>query len=138
MLDFRKTSTHDVGKLFLRVAIGGLMLFHGVGKIAHGIGSIEHSLEAAGLPGFIGYGVYVAEVIAPILILLGYQTRPAALVVAIEMLAAILLSHAREVLAVQLSGAWAVEIEALYLLSALALFFIGAGRYRVTIAQHQL
>ncbi|WP_213976007.1 DoxX family protein, partial [Serratia marcescens] len=61
----------DAGKLALRLTFGGLMLFHGVAKIQHGIGWIADALQQQGLPAFIAYGVYVGEILAPILIVLG-------------------------------------------------------------------
>lgn len=61
----------DFGKLFLRVSFSVLMLFHGWHKVHGGIGAIEGMLTNAGLPAFIGYGVYAGEVIIPILMILG-------------------------------------------------------------------
>lgn len=72
----------DAGKLALRLTFGGLMLFHGVAKIQHGVGWIAGALQEQGLPAFIAYGVFVGEILAPILIILGLFTRPAALVYA--------------------------------------------------------
>jgi putative oxidoreductase len=134
MLNLWRNPSDEVGKLFLRLAVGGLMLFHGIGKIAHGIGFIEHALQAIGLPGFIGYGVYVAEVIAPMLIILGYQTRAASLVVAFDMLVAVALFHRQDIFLIRESGALGIEIEAFFFIAALALFFMGTGKYRVTIS----
>jgi putative oxidoreductase len=45
-------------------------------------------LVEKGLPGFIAYGVLIGEVVAPILIILGFLTRPAALVLAFTMVVA--------------------------------------------------
>ncbi len=55
-----KTLSHDdAGKLLLRLAVGGLMLFHGLHKLLDGVGGISGMLVAKGLPGFIAYGVLV-------------------------------------------------------------------------------
>ena len=78
----------DTGKLLLRLTIGILMLFHGVNKLRHGIGFIDGALQAHHLPTWIGYGVYIGEVVAPILLIIGLLTRPAALVVAFDMVSA--------------------------------------------------
>lgn len=49
--------THeDFGKLLLRFAVGGLMLFHGLHKLFAGIDGISGMLIAKGFPGFIAYG----------------------------------------------------------------------------------
>ncbi len=109
------------------------MLFHGISKLTHGIGFIEGLLAARGWPGFIAYGVYLGEILAPLLIIVGWKTRLAALVVAIDMIAAIWLAHASNIFMVkEAGGAYAIEIEVFYLLSSLALFFMGGGQYSVS------
>lgn len=86
----RLTDHHDTGLLLLRLTFGILMLFHGVAKIEHGVNWIVSILQAVGLPGFIAYGVYIGEVVAPVLIILGIFTRPAALIYALTLLVATL------------------------------------------------
>jgi putative oxidoreductase len=123
----------DIGKLLLRIAVGGLMLFHGVFKLQQGVGHIVGVLGEHGLPGFLAYGAYLAEVVAAILILAGFWTRLAALVVAFDMVMAILLVQRARIFTVnEMSGGWGIELEMLYLLGALALFFLGGGRYAVS------
>ncbi len=46
-------SCDDLGKLLLRLAVGGLMLFHGLHKLFGGVGFISGMLVEKGLPGFI-------------------------------------------------------------------------------------
>ncbi len=137
MLSFKRAPSRDIGLLFLRLAVGGLMLFHGIAKLGGGIAFIEGRLEAVGIPGVFGYGVYLAEVVAPILILLGYQTRIASLVIAFEMIVAVLLAHWRDITALAPGGAWGIEIEVFYFLASLALFSLGPGKYRVTMIAHE-
>ena len=60
----------DFGILLLRIIIAGLMLFHGISKL-NNISGIENTLTEAGLPAIMAYGVYVTELIAPILIIIG-------------------------------------------------------------------
>lgn len=61
---FNRLADHqDAGILLLRLTIGILLLFHGVAKIKHGVGWIVQMLQAAGLLGFIAYGVYIGEVV---------------------------------------------------------------------------
>jgi putative oxidoreductase len=123
----------DLGKLMLRLAVGGLILFHGISKLTHGIGWLPPILQAHGLPGFIAYGVFVAEVVAPILILLGTMTRLAALTIAFDMVMAFLLVMRSELFALKQSGGgWAIELEAFFFISACALFFMGSGSYSIT------
>lgn len=124
------TRREDLGKLVLRLTVGGLLLFHGIAKLRNGIGWMGEPLAAFGLPAFIGYGTYVAEVVAPILLFLGVLTRAAGLVIAFDLFMAILLVRRDAVFQVsQMGGSWAIEIEAFFLLTALAIFLLGSGRY---------
>ena len=121
----------DQGKLLLRVILALMLLFHGVSKLIGGVGFITGMLEKAGLPGAFGYLVYVGEVIAPLMILFGLYTRVAALVVAINMVVALLLVLTGEFFSVNQTGGWALELQGMYLGGALALALLGAGRYSV-------
>lgn len=104
----------------LRITLALLMLLHGWAKIRHGIGGIERMVEAAGAPGWLAYAVYIGEVAAPLLLLAGLWVVPAALVIAINMVVAIALVHTSQLLSLQSSGGWALELQALLLVSALA------------------
>ncbi|WP_229510967.1 MULTISPECIES: DoxX family protein [unclassified Massilia] len=121
----------DFGRLVLRVTLALLLLFHGVSKLFGGVGFITGMLGKMGLPEAIGYLVYVGEVVAPLLILVGVWTRLAALIVAGNMVVAILLVHTREFFTMSGSGGWALELQGMYLFAAIALALLGAGRYSI-------
>jgi putative oxidoreductase len=123
-----RTSHDDLGKLILRVVLAVLLLFHGLSKLAGGVGFIEGMLQKAGLPAIFAYGVYIGEVLAPLLILVGLFTRAAAAVVAINMVVALLLVHTAQFFTRNDTGGWALELQGMYLGSAIALIFLGAGR----------
>lgn len=125
----RALSHEDFGKLLLRLVVGGLMLFHGLHKLIGGVDGISAMLVAKGLPGFIAYGVLVGEVVAPILLILGVLTRPAALVLAFTMVVAWLMVGLGETVALEKTGAWAIESLVYFFVAALAIAFIGAGKY---------
>ncbi len=127
----RMLTHEDFGKFLLRLAVGGLMLFHGLHKLFAGIDGISGMLIAKGLPGFIAYGVLVGEVIAPCLIILGILTRPAALVLAFTMIVAWLMVGMSETWALDKTGAWAIESLVYFFIGALAVAFLGAGRFSV-------
>ncbi|MDY1036535.1 DoxX family membrane protein [Enterobacteriaceae bacterium RIT714] len=130
LITVNKTLMHeDFGKLLLRLAVGGLMLFHGLHKLFGGVGFISGMLVAKGLPGFIAYGVLIGEVVAPVLIVLGILTRPAALVLAFTMVVAWLMVGTGKTFALDAVGAWAIESLVYFFIGALAVAFIGAGRY---------
>lgn len=121
------------GKLIIRLTVGVLILFHGVAKILHpdSLGFIRSMLEGANLPGELAYGVYVGEVIAPLMIILGIYSRIGALVVVVNMLFAIWLAHTGDLFSLSEHGGWALELQGFYLFTALALIFLGSGRYAV-------
>ncbi|MEC9487593.1 MAG: DoxX family protein [Prosthecochloris sp.] len=125
-------SSNDLGKLLLRLSVGGLMLFHGVHKLQHGVGFISNMLAEAGLPQVLSYGVFVGEVIAPLMIVLGILSRPAALVEAFVMLMAVYLVHMGELWQLTEHGGYALELQALYFFGSLAIVFLGSGRYSVS------
>lgn len=122
-------ATDDQGKLLLRVVLAALLLFHGVSKLIGGIGFVAGMLDKAGLPGALGYLVYVGEVVAPLLILVGLYTRAAALVVAVNMVVALLLVHTSQFFTLSDTGGWALELQGMYLGGALAVALLGAGRF---------
>lgn len=121
----------DFGKLIIRLTLGGLMLFHGVAKLFNGISGIEGMLAGHGIPTIFAYGVFIGELIAPLMIILGYQTRIGALLIVFNMLVAIALAHGNELLALGRSGGWALELQGFFLFTALAVIFLGPGRYKL-------
>ena len=117
------------GKLLLRVTVAGLMLFHGIDKLQNGIGGIEKMVTGANMPSWIAYGVYVGELIAPTLILVGLWTRPAALIFAFNMVVALFLAHRGDFTRLGSHGEWAVESPMFYLLTAICIILLGPGRF---------
>jgi putative oxidoreductase len=123
----------DLGLLLLRIAVGGLMLFHGVNKLVNGISGIEGMLTGMGVPGFLAYLVIVAEFLAAILIILGIWTRAAAFVMLGNMVVAILMAHSTHIFTLDPNtGGWAIELPMFYLLTSAALCLTGGGKYAVT------
>jgi len=123
---------NDAAKLVLRLTIGILLLFHGLAKLSGGVAGIGGMLAAKGLPTFIAYGAYLGEVLGPVLIILGILTRPAAVIVVIHMLVAILLAHMHQLTTFTANGAWSLELQGLFLFGALVIAMQGAGRYSLS------
>ncbi len=121
----------NTGKLILRLMLGILILMHGVGKLTNGIDWLDGALTASGLPVFFKYGVYVGELIAPALVILGLYTRAGAWLIAVNMLFAIGLAHWGEVFVIEQSGGLAIEKQYLFMFSAIALALLGPGRYAI-------
>tara|TARA_R110002020_G_scaffold454448_1_gene669913 strand:- start:34824 stop:35228 length:405 start_codon:yes stop_codon:yes gene_type:complete len=124
----------NLGLLILRVTLGILMLFHGFSKMMNGLEGIKGMLESYGLLSVIAYGVLIGEVIVPILLVVGFRTRIAALVYAINMLIAVMLVHINDIFTLSTTGGWTLELQGLYFFGALALFFTGAGKFAVSVS----
>jgi putative oxidoreductase len=125
------SANEDAGKLLLRVAVAALIMMHGVSKLFRGVGEIAGQLEAVGVPGFVAYGAYIGEILAPLMMIAGFYTRLAAAVVAFNMVVAILLVHSHHLFALTPNGGFQIELQYMYLLGAIAVMLMGAGRYAV-------
>jgi putative oxidoreductase len=122
--------SEDIGKLLLRISIGFVLILHGYFKILHNIEWLKTLVADHGLPGFVAYGVYVGEFIAPLMVLMGYRIRIAAPLIVMNMIMAVYLAHRNQIFSIkEAGGGWAIELDALLLLGALSLFFLGGGKY---------
>jgi len=120
-----------IGRLILRLTLGGLLLFHGVAKITGSIGFIERMMQGHGLPGFFAYTVYVGEVVAPLLVITGWYSRVGAAIIVVQFAIIFFFAHPGQFLTLSRSGGWALELDGFYLLTALALVLLGPGRFSV-------
>lgn len=119
----------DLGKLVLRVAIGLLLLFHGLNKLTNGVGSIEGMMAARGLPAFFAWAVYIGELIAPLCLILGVYARMAGLLIVANMIVAIALVHMGHLTQFTNTGGWRLELQGLYLFGGMAVALLGAGGF---------
>jgi putative oxidoreductase len=124
--------SEDVGKLLLRVAVGVMMLFHGIAKLRHGIDGIISNVHSHGLPTAFAYGVFLGEIIGPLLMIVGSGTRIGAGLVAFNMVVAVWLAHTGQLLAAGKGGGWALDLQGLYFFGAVAVAFLGPGRYSLS------
>lgn len=82
-----------LGLLFLRVALGLIFVTHGYPKLLKSSVDIQHMFTQHGLPAQFVYVAGVLETFGGGLLILGLFTRPAALLLAIEMCVAIWKVH---------------------------------------------
>ncbi len=118
----------DLGIFIIRIAIGFPMLVYGISKVYNGIGFIKDLLISWGLPPLLGYAVFLGEVAAPLLIIIGLRARAAAVVFAFNCLAAICLAQSAYIFRMNEYGGWALELLAIYMLTGIGLVLTGAGR----------
>lgn len=128
----RSFHNDDLSKLIVRVTCGALLLLHGSNSLIHGIDHVRRMVLAAGLPEFVAYGNLVGEVVAPLFMIAGYKARIAALVVAFNMLASILIAHTDIMFSRNNFGGWMIELNVFYMMTALAVFFSGAGKFSIS------
>ena len=121
----------DSAKLVLRLAVGFLMLFHGISKLTNGVSGLEGMMQSNGLPSFFAYGVYLGEVLAPLMLIFGIRVRLAAILIIVTMLTAIGMAHADDIFVVKKQGAWDIELQMFYVLASLSILLQGAGRYSI-------
>lgn len=118
----------DIGKLVLRLTLGILMLLHGIAKLRYGVSGIESMVTSHGLPGFLAYGVFVGEVIAPLLVIAGFYARIGGLIIAVNMVVAIALAHSSQLFDIGKQGGWELELQGFFLFTAVAVTLIGPGK----------
>lgn len=119
----------DAGKLVLRLGLGLIILPHGISKLSGGVGFISGLLATHGAPPALAYLVYVGEIVAPLLLVLGIYSRLAAWIIVINMVVAIGLARYKDMFVIGKTGGWALELEGLLLIAAVAVALLGAGRF---------
>jgi putative oxidoreductase len=119
----------DTGKLILRLALGVLILLHGIAKLSSGIDGITRMVTSAGLPGWVAWGVYVGEILAPLMVIAGWFSRVGAGIIAVNMVFAVALAHPSDIFRLGSTGGWALELQGMFLFTALAIACLGPGRY---------
>jgi putative oxidoreductase len=112
---------------FMRLAVGGVFLIHGIGKFERGIGATAHMLAGLGFPFATIFAVVLMtiETVGAVCILLGILTRAWAAAMAVVMLVAIL--------AVKVRNGQNFELEALLLAGAVTLVALGDGPLSIAV-----
>ncbi len=121
-----KPITIDGAILLLRLWLGAMMIYHGFPKVfTNNAGFIEY-LTKFGFPAPSVMAALAAgaEFFGGILIVVGFLTRPAAMLVLITMLVASFVAHGADPFSKQ-------ELPLTYSILALALFLSGAGAFSV-------
>lgn len=119
-----KKNFNDLALLILRVGFGGFMLTHGIPKIS----MLSNPSDFGDI---IGVGAtlslilaLIGEVVAPIMLIIGFKTKWAAIPAAITMFVAAFVVHAKDDLATK-------EHALLFFIIFVVLFLAGAGKYSI-------
>ena len=112
---------------FMRLAVGGVFLMHGIAKFERGIGATAAMLANIGIPFATIFAVILmtVETVGAVCVLLGILTRAWAWAMAVVMVVAIL--------AVKVPRGGNFELEALLLAGAVTLVALGDGPLSVAV-----
>lgn len=133
------SKSFNVATFLLRFVVCLSFLPHGIYKAIHGIGGIQATLVNHGIPDYVGYGVFLGQIVAPILILIGYYTRTA-IVFVWGTLGVILwvgfylkggFFGADGIFGMGPKGTWNADIVWFYLIVTIAIFLLGTGKYAI-------
>lgn len=116
---------NDLAPLLLRIGVGIIFIVAGWGKLT-GIEGVQGFFGDLGipLPGLMAWVVAITEFFGGLMVLLGAYIRIPALLLAFVMLVALLTT--------KLGGEFgAARLDIMLLLTTLALFFLGSGKYSV-------
>ncbi|MBA2459253.1 MAG: DoxX family protein [Gemmatimonadales bacterium] len=119
----------DAALLILRVVLGVIMLYHGFPKLMD-FGGTAAGFGGMGIPAPTLSAAFatVAEVVGGLLLLVGVATDIAGLLVAVDMLGAIIFVHAKNGFSAANGG---YEFPLALLAMGLAIALAGPGRYSV-------
>src|SRR3569832_1345252 len=126
-----KNNLDDIGKLVLRLTLGALILLHGIAKLRHGIAPLAGMEPGMGMPAFFAYGVYVGEVLGQLQLLAGFYARFCGALVAANMLFAFARALLAHLTSLNEQGGWALELQGMFLFTAIALLLMGPGRISI-------
>ncbi|WP_100613029.1 DoxX family protein [Confluentibacter lentus] len=120
-----KKNFPDLALLILRLGASSLMLTHGIPKINMLFASPIQFADPIGVGQTLSLiFALIGEVIAPILIIIGFKTRLATIPAIVTMAVAAFVVHANDPIDVK-------EKALLFLICFVAIFLAGAGKYSV-------
>ena len=120
----------NFGLLVVRLTLGVCLFMHGVAKIMNGVSDVKSMLVAKNIPEFVAYGVYLGEIVAPVMIILGLFCRIGALLV-LGLSGIILYVAYPDLTAMNSHGGFAAEILYLYIGISLCILACGSGKFAV-------
>lgn len=115
----------DIGLAFFRIAISGMMLTHGLSKFQKFISGDFQFGDPIGIGATPSlFLAVIGEFICPILIIIGFKTRLAAIPTAITMAVAAFIAHGADDFGTK-------EKALLYLVSFVTIILVGPGKFSV-------
>jgi putative oxidoreductase len=131
-LDVRLTARY--GLAILRVVLGIAMIVHGWSKLSGGVGNVAGSFGGnLGIPapGLMAWVVTIVELVGGILLVVGFLSQIAGILIALDMLGAILFAFLLRGAPFIENGAITWEKEAVFAAAALCIALAGPGAWSV-------
>ncbi len=122
----------SVAPLVLRVVIGGLFVWHGIKKFDGGISMVEEMFTMWGVPapGLTAPLTAVVEIVAGIMLVVGFGTRIAAIALSVVMIGALI--YVKQDLGIISSEPMpGAELDLALLAGLIAVIVLGPGRFSV-------
>jgi putative oxidoreductase len=131
-LDVRLTARY--GLAILRVVLGIATLFHGWSKLSGGVGNVAGffgGVLGIPAPGLMAWVVTIVELVGGILLVVGFLSQIAGILIALDMLGAILFAFLLRGAPFIENGAITWEKEAVFAAAALCIALAGPGAWSV-------
>ena len=128
----------DFSLFVLRLLLGYTLIFQGYNKLNKDafftfkedfIDKFLEKILEHGLPLELIYSIYLTEIIAPALLIIGLLTRLSSALIMVNILLLINLFHSNELLSINKYGYWAIETQAYILVCAFILIVFGSGHF---------
>ena len=131
-LDIRLTARY--GLAILRIVLGIAMLVHGWGKLSGGVDGVAGFFGGTlGIPapGLMAWVVTIVELVGGILLVVGFLTQIAGILITLDMLGVILFAYLLRGAPFIENGAITWEKEAVFAAAALCIVLAGPGAWSV-------
>ena len=131
-LDVRLTAPY--GLAILRVVLGIVMLVHGWSKLSGGVGNVAGffgGMLGIPAPGLMAWVVTIVELVGGILLVVGFLTQIVGILIALDLLGAILFAYLLRGSPFIENGSITWEKEAVFAAAALCIALAGPGAWSV-------
>ena len=118
----------STGYHLLRLGLSSLLLLHGGQNWVAGVDRLAGHAVQSGWPAAVAYLAYAGELLAPLLLLANRWVQFAAGVVVVHMLVLTTMTHGFPWGGLKAQGGWVLELQALYVLCAIALGLMAPRR----------
>jgi putative oxidoreductase len=130
-LNIRQTAPY--GLMILRVVLGIAFLIHGWSKFSGGVDGVAGFFTSLNIPApsLVAYIVSIVELAGGALLIVGFLTQLASILLVLDMLGAILFAFLMRGQPLVANGAISWEKEAVFAAAALCIFLAGPGIWSI-------